>query len=135
MELIPSALTLLFQAVVTMMTIGYGDITPISVEEKIVTVILILIGATMFAYFLGVMSAIITSGRPNSTLHQFVSVSSNLVQLISSKSALSQHAQNSFPPCVNLTLFSATGDSRKANISKKLAEVDEFIAQHHLPRY
>jgi len=88
MELIPSALTLLFQAVVTMMTIGYGDIVPISVEEKIVTVILILIGATMFAYFLGVMSAVITSGRPNSTLHQFVSVSSNLVQLISSKSAV-----------------------------------------------
>ena len=70
-----------------MMTIGYGDIVPISVEEKIASMVVILIGASMFAYFLGSMSALI-----------------------------------------------ATKDSRQANISKKLAGVDEFVSQRHFPR-
>jgi len=43
------------------MTVGYGDITPDSVSEKIITVMLMLIGVVLFSYATGSISSIISS--------------------------------------------------------------------------
>ena len=40
----------LYYAIVTTATVGYGDITPISIQEKILTMIFILISCAMYAY-------------------------------------------------------------------------------------
>jgi hypothetical protein len=43
------------------MTVGYGDITAISYSEKILCIILMLIGVISFSFATGAISSIITS--------------------------------------------------------------------------
>ena len=43
------------------MTVGYGDITAISSAEKIVNVLLMIIGVISFSFATGALSSIITS--------------------------------------------------------------------------
>lgn len=40
----------LFWAITTMLTVGYGDITPVTMEERIVNIFCMVIGCAMFAY-------------------------------------------------------------------------------------
>ena len=47
--------------VTTIMTVGYGDITAISYSEKILCIILMLIGVISFSFATGAISSIITS--------------------------------------------------------------------------
>ncbi|GAX74589.1 hypothetical protein CEUSTIGMA_g2037.t1 [Chlamydomonas eustigma] len=55
----------LYWAVVTMATIGYGDIVPLGIYEKVVAMVVILAGATMFAFLMGTISNIVaTSDGP-----------------------------------------------------------------------
>lgn len=53
--------TSFYFTVTTIMTVGYGDITPDSVSEKIITVMLMLIGVVLFSYATGSISSIISS--------------------------------------------------------------------------
>ena len=54
-------MTSFYFTVTTIMTVGYGDITPDSVSEKIITVMLMLIGVVLFSYATGSISSIISS--------------------------------------------------------------------------
>ncbi|GAX74590.1 hypothetical protein CEUSTIGMA_g2038.t1 [Chlamydomonas eustigma] len=51
----------LYWAIVSMATVGYGDIVPVNVSEKITTIVIILAGATLFAYFMGSMASMIAA--------------------------------------------------------------------------
>jgi hypothetical protein len=51
----------LYWSVTTMATVGYGDISAISIPEKVVAMFAMLIGASIFAYFMGAMSTLITA--------------------------------------------------------------------------
>jgi len=48
----------LYYAVITMITVGYGDITPVSVKEKTYVVFMTLISCMVFAYVLNAVGAI-----------------------------------------------------------------------------
>ena len=43
------------------MTVGYGDIVPVSLGEKAVAMLVILLGVSLFAYFIGSMSRVIAT--------------------------------------------------------------------------
>eukprot|EP01038_Epipyxis_sp_PR26KG_P011450 gene11450-15340_t len=43
----------------TLTTVGYGDITPINMEEKILTVVVVVIGASVFGYVISNVSALV----------------------------------------------------------------------------
>ena len=54
-------ITALYWASSTMATVGYGDVTPIQIPEKIVSMIGMLVGVTVFAYIMGTMSALLST--------------------------------------------------------------------------
>jgi potassium voltage-gated channel Eag-related subfamily H protein 8 len=54
-------ITSFYFTVTTIMTVGYGDITATSVLEKIVCILLMLIGVVAFSFATGYISSIITS--------------------------------------------------------------------------
>ena len=43
----------------TILTVGYGDITPISITEKILCIFLMIIGVVSFSFATGALSSII----------------------------------------------------------------------------
>ena len=45
----------------TLTTVGYGDVTPSNSAEKLFSMLAMAIGVTIFAYFMGVTAALITS--------------------------------------------------------------------------
>ena len=49
-DLFPQYITSLYWAVITMLTIGYGDIAPQTIPEKIVTMLVTLISCGVFGY-------------------------------------------------------------------------------------
>jgi len=53
--------TSFYFTVTTIMTVGYGDITPNNVTEKLITILLMLIGVVLFSYATGSISSIISS--------------------------------------------------------------------------
>lgn len=54
-------ITSFYFTVTTIMTVGYGDITATSILEKIVCILLMLIGVVAFSFATGYISSIITS--------------------------------------------------------------------------
>lgn len=48
--------TALYWSMSTLTTVGYGDVTPGSAKEKLYAMFGMLIGVTVFAYFMGCMS-------------------------------------------------------------------------------
>ena len=46
-------ITSVYWAVTTMTTVGYGDITAIRIEEKIIASLVMVAGSSMFAYMMG----------------------------------------------------------------------------------
>ena len=54
-------LTSFYFTVTTLVTVGYGDITPYSVEEKALCIFLMLIGIVSFSFATGTLASIITS--------------------------------------------------------------------------
>ena len=51
----------LYWAVITITTVGYGDVLPITANEKLFAVILALLGGLVFSYTLGNISSLISS--------------------------------------------------------------------------
>jgi hypothetical protein len=51
----------LYWAVTTMSTVGYGDVVAINQLEMFVSMLSMLIGASVFAYFMGAMSTLLTA--------------------------------------------------------------------------
>lgn len=51
----------LYFIVTTIMTVGYGDITAISVSERLLCILLMLIGVIAFSFATGAISSIISS--------------------------------------------------------------------------
>jgi voltage-gated potassium channel Kch len=49
-------ITSIYWAVTTIVTVGYGDILPISLSEKILMCVIIIVGASASSYFMGAMS-------------------------------------------------------------------------------
>jgi hypothetical protein len=54
-------ITAFYFTVTTLVTVGYGDITAYSVEEKLLCIILMLIGVISFSFATGALASIITS--------------------------------------------------------------------------
>ena len=54
-------ITAFYFTVTTLVTVGYGDITPYSVEEKALCIFLMLIGIVSFSFTTGTLASIITS--------------------------------------------------------------------------
>ena len=45
----------------TLTTVGYGDITPVSQSEHIVCILFMLVGGVTWAYLIGVLTSIVTN--------------------------------------------------------------------------
>jgi hypothetical protein len=53
----------LYFAVSTVATVGFGDIVAVTLREKVVALITMLIGASVFGYFMGSMSVMVQSAN------------------------------------------------------------------------
>jgi hypothetical protein len=51
----------MYWAMSTMATVGYGDVTPIQIPEKLVSMIGMIIGVTVFGYIMSTVSSLLTS--------------------------------------------------------------------------
>jgi len=54
-------ITSIYWAVSTMTTVGYGDITAVRIEEKIVSSLVMVLGSSMFAYMMGSVATLIAN--------------------------------------------------------------------------
>lgn len=52
-----------YWAVSTMTTVGYGDITAVRIEEKIIASLTMVLGSSMFAYMMGSVATLIANGN------------------------------------------------------------------------
>ena len=52
----------------TLTTVGYGDVTPMNSTEKICSMLAMVIGVTVFAYFMGTTAAMVTSMNSNDSV-------------------------------------------------------------------
>ena len=55
-------LNALYMTVITLSSVGFSEVTPLSTEGKIFTIFVILSGITIFLYLLGVITSIILEG-------------------------------------------------------------------------
>eukprot|EP00892_Ulva_mutabilis_P001042 jgi/Ulvmu1/10939/UM007_0118.1 len=62
--------TAMYWAMSTMATVGYGDVTPIQVPEKLVAMAGMMIGVTVFAYIMGTVSSLLSSFNAQSMRSQ-----------------------------------------------------------------
>ena len=61
----------LYWSTQTMTTIGFGDSTPTTIPEMVVSIVIMVLGAFIFAYFVGKISANVTdANRASSRFHQ-----------------------------------------------------------------
>ncbi|GMH40004.1 hypothetical protein BSKO_07908 [Bryopsis sp. KO-2023] len=59
--------TALYWSMSTLTTVGYGDVTPGNANEKIMSMVGMVVGVTVFAYFMGSMSAMMSSINSSNT--------------------------------------------------------------------
>ncbi|TNV85871.1 hypothetical protein FGO68_gene14280 [Halteria grandinella] len=73
--------TALYFTVTTLVTVGYGDITPQSSQEKIFCMVIMIIGIVTFSYMTGSLSSIIQSIDSNEAhIQEKITVLNNLAQ-------------------------------------------------------
>lgn len=53
----------MYWAMSTLTTVGYGDVTPQNDAEKMVSMIAMVVGVTVFAYFMGNTASLISAGN------------------------------------------------------------------------
>jgi hypothetical protein len=51
----------LYWAVTTMVSVGYGDLVPISIPEKVIAMVGMFVGAMVMTYFMGAMTTAIST--------------------------------------------------------------------------
>ena len=61
-------MTSFYFTVTTIVTVGYGDITPVSIIEKILCVILMIIGVIGFSFVTGALASIISNEDSNKAI-------------------------------------------------------------------
>mmetsp|Transcript_40406 Transcript_40406/g.114405 ORF Transcript_40406/g.114405 Transcript_40406/m.114405 type:complete len:993 (-) Transcript_40406:789-3767(-) len=60
--------TALYWAMSTLTTVGYGDVTPANTAEKLCSMIAMILGVTIFAYFMGSTASLITAMNSTDTV-------------------------------------------------------------------
>lgn len=50
-------------ALTTLSTVGYGDFSPISISEKLITIVIQLAGVAVFSYAMGMLTAMLEGGQ------------------------------------------------------------------------
>jgi hypothetical protein len=100
--------------VTTLVTVGYGDITAYSIEEKVLCTILMLIGVISFSFATGALASIITS--------------------IDSKEALLKEKISTLNDIqvdydVNIELFNKLARTIKYDHTKKKKDILQFIEE------
>ena len=59
----------IYMTVITLATVGYGEVVPLSAEGRMFTILLIMVGLGVFAYAITVLSSQIVEGRLKSILN------------------------------------------------------------------
>ena len=101
-------ITAFYFTVTTLVTVGYGDIAPDSVEEKILCILLMLLGVISFSFTTGALASIITSHDSKEAI-------------ISEKIATLNEIQLDYD--VDLELFNRLARTIKFDYSKKQKDV------------
>jgi hypothetical protein len=63
-------MTSFYFTVTTIVTVGYGDITPVSIVEKILCVLLMITGVIGFSFVTGALASIISNEDSNQAILQ-----------------------------------------------------------------
>jgi hypothetical protein len=107
-------MTAFYFTVTTLVTVGYGDITPYSIEEKLLCILLMLIGVISFSFATGALASIITSHDSKEAL-------------IAEKIATLNEIQMDYD--VNIELFNKLARTIKFDYSKKQKDILQFIEE------
>jgi Ion channel len=100
--------TAFYFTVTTLVTVGYGDITAYSLEEKLLCIVLMLIGVISFSFATGALASIITSNDTKEAL-------------IAEKIATLNEIQLEYD--VSIELFNKLARTIKFDYSKKQKDV------------
>ena len=63
-------MTSFYFTVTTIVTVGYGDITPVSIVEKVLCVLLMITGVIGFSFVTGALASIISNEDSNQAILQ-----------------------------------------------------------------
>ena len=107
-------ITAVYFTVTTFVTVGYGDVTPYNPNEKIMCILMMIIGVLSFSFTTGSLSSIITSYDSKEAL---------LKEKISTLNAISNEYR------LNIDLFNKLAKTIKYDHSKKQRDTLAFMEE------